>query len=304
MLPEVKNSRTEFEVTQLIGEDADRGRPLRHLDRHDVLENICRQHDVHGLAGDVDHAAPHGPQHEVEHDGNAHADGQCNERWNGAVGNDPVVHAHGEQGHRQRKYVDQEGRQRDVPVTAPVDLDHRPEPMVARQISGSNGTRVSLGCCPHQEGVAGIVGAQRLDAQDLRGAILNCRVEYLDALIIRIDPEEDQCRTVPHDQDGWKNDRGDVGNVPLDGLGLQSGPPGSPVVQGHRELSVEDRKAAQQSVPAHGAAVMGSQISQGSGEGVGSWRAEIDRSTDPVWLVVDRAVFSLFGGPREQSKCL
>ena len=63
-----------IEVAELIGDDADRSRPLRHLHRHHVLENICRKNDVHGLAGHVDHAASHRAKHKVEHDGKTHPD--------------------------------------------------------------------------------------------------------------------------------------------------------------------------------------------------------------------------------------
>ena len=68
-----------FEVAQLVGQDADRSRPCRQLQRLHVFEDLGRQHDIDLLARDVDDAAADCAQDEIEDDGDDHADGQCDQ---------------------------------------------------------------------------------------------------------------------------------------------------------------------------------------------------------------------------------
>ena len=86
-----------IEVAHLVGEDADRGRPLRHLHRQHVLEDVRGQHDVELLAGHVDDAAADHAQDEVEDDRNDQADRQRDQRGNRAVGHHAVVDVHDEE---------------------------------------------------------------------------------------------------------------------------------------------------------------------------------------------------------------
>ena len=62
------------EVAQLVGENADRRRPLRHLQRHDMLEDVGGEHDVDLLAGHVDDPAADHAEQEIEDDREAQAE--------------------------------------------------------------------------------------------------------------------------------------------------------------------------------------------------------------------------------------
>ena len=63
-----------IEVAKLVGNDADRSRPLRHFHRHHMFEDVGGKNHVHGLSGHVNHAASHRAKHKIEHDGEAHPD--------------------------------------------------------------------------------------------------------------------------------------------------------------------------------------------------------------------------------------
>ena len=199
-----------IEIAQLVGDDADRGRPLRHLHRHHMFEDVGGQHDVDRLAGDVDHAAAYHAQHKIEHDRQPHSDRQRDQRRDRAVRDNPVVHAHNEQRRRQRQHVDQKGGQRNVPVTGPVHLDHRPEPMIARKVSCGDRTRVGFHRSPDQERVAGILRGDRCDRPNMSRARLDQGIEDLDGLLGRVDAEQNQRGPILHDQDGGEHQGRDV----------------------------------------------------------------------------------------------
>jgi hypothetical protein len=64
--------------------------------------------------------------------------------------------------------------------------------MIPREISRSDCARVSFSGGPDEKGVAGIVRDQRSNAGDPRCARIRRGIENFDALVFRIDPNEDQ----------------------------------------------------------------------------------------------------------------
>ena len=142
-VPDVKNSRTESKFAHLIGEDADRCRPLRHFDRQHVFENVGRQHDVELLAGHIDDPAADHAQDKIEYDGDAHSDGERDQRRDRAIWHDAVVDVHDEKRARQRQHVHDQGGGRNVAVIRPETPDDGPEPVRARQVAGGDRPRIA-----------------------------------------------------------------------------------------------------------------------------------------------------------------
>jgi hypothetical protein len=66
--------------------------------------------------------------------------------------------------------------------------------------------------------------------------------------------------------------------MPFDSLGFETGASGCPVIKRDRQLSVEDGEPSQQGFATYGASMIGSQICQGSGEGI------LAKSPSPVGL--------------------
>jgi hypothetical protein len=87
-------------------------------------------------------------------------------------------------------------------------------------IAPSDCARLSITGGPDEKGVAGIGRNQCINARNPRCARVQRGIENLDALVFRIDPNEDQRSPVFHDQYGGKNHRRNVENGALDGLGL------------------------------------------------------------------------------------
>jgi len=198
-----------------------------------VLENVGSEDDVDRLAGDIDHAAANRPEDEVERNREPHSDRQGNQRRKRAIGDDAVVDAHGEEGRRQREHIYQEGCKRDVAVAAPMQLDHRPEPMASRQIACSDGACVALDRRPDEECVSGVVGRDGLDRVKLGETGRQGRIEDFDIASGFVEFQQDQRRPILHDKDGRQHQRGDIGNVAFDGFGLEARALSCTVIEGN-----------------------------------------------------------------------
>ena len=85
-----------IEFTDLISQNADRCRPLRQFYRQHVLKDVRRQNNVEFLAGHIDDPAADHAQHKIKNDGDAHPDGEGDQRWDRAVWNDTVIDVHDE----------------------------------------------------------------------------------------------------------------------------------------------------------------------------------------------------------------
>ncbi len=220
-VPEVKNSRTEFEFAHLVGENADRGRSLRHLDREDVLEDVRRQDDIELLAGHVDDPAADHAQHEIEDNGDAHADRQGDERGNCAVRHDAIIDVHNEKRARQCQHVHDQRGGRDMAVIRPEAADDRPEPVGVRQVTGGDGARIG-GCgradkeCKAQIFVGKLVEGARL------GSGIRARVDDRRNLGVEVDRQQYTGRAIAHRKDGWQHEGRDFRQAAAQRLGLEA----------------------------------------------------------------------------------
>ena len=254
------------EVAQLVREDADRLRPLRHLQRHDVLEDVGGKHDVDLLAGHVDDPAADHAKEEVEDDRNAEAESERDQGRDRAVRDHAIVHVHDEDRRRECDQVHDERRDRDMTVVGAKAGDDGPEPVRARQVARGDGARIRLRDRAHEERVAGIFGFGTW----LRGgAGLGRRIDDLGLLRRAIDLDQNTGRTVPHDEDGREHERRDIGKVALDRLGFEAGALRRTRKQLDVELAVADREPREQSFAAQRATMACREIDQRIGERIG-----------------------------------
>ena len=179
-----------IEIAQLIGENSDRLRPLRHLHREHVFEDVGRQHDVDLLAGHIDDPATDRSQDEIEHDRERHADGKRDQRCDRAVRHHAIVHVHDEQWRRQRDDIDDESRDRDVTVVGPVAANDRPEPMIFRHVSRGNGSRVGRRNRTHEEYIAQMIGIRGIEGANLRRRVY-ARIHHLRRSRFVVDRQQD-----------------------------------------------------------------------------------------------------------------
>src|SRR5262245_52893305 len=119
--------RVEF--ADLIGENADGPRRLRHPPAQHRREEVRGHDDVELLARPVDDAAAHHADVEVVDDRNAHADRQRDHRGHGAVRDYAVVDVHDEEGARQSQQIDKQRGHSNVAVVRPEAARNRPEPV-------------------------------------------------------------------------------------------------------------------------------------------------------------------------------
>ena len=69
-------------------------------------------------------------KHEIEHDGDDHADRKRNQRRNRAVRHDAIVDVHREDRRGEREQIDDQRGNRDVAVVLPEPLGDGPEPVL------------------------------------------------------------------------------------------------------------------------------------------------------------------------------
>ena len=155
--------------------------------------------------------------------------------------------------------------------------------------------------------MAGLVPAihrRRRQQHDLRRRRLIRGIEDLRALVLLVDSKKDQRDPVLHDQYGGQDQRGNVQDVPLNSFGFQSGAPGSPVVQGNRQPTVQYREASQQGFAANGATVVGGKVCQRGGEGIVAERPAAWLGRPRIRLVRRRMGRggSLLGCPKQQGR--
>ena len=149
-----------------------------------------------------------------------------------------------------------------MPVTAPVHLDDRPEPVGSGKVACGDRARISFDRSPDQKRVAGILRGDRSDRADLHGARLHQGIEHLGGFVCLVYPKENYRTAIFHDEDGGQNQGRNIDNLPLDGFGLQPRSSGGAVIERHREASVEDGQPPQQGLAADGSAVVARKIGQ------------------------------------------
>lgn len=124
-----------IEIPHLVGQDTDRYRPLGHLDREDVLENIGSENHIEFLAGHVDDPRADGPQQEVENNGKGKPDRERSQRRNCTVRHDAVIDVHREERCGEPEHVDNECGNGDVAVIRSEAANDTPEPVRFREVS-------------------------------------------------------------------------------------------------------------------------------------------------------------------------
>ena len=102
--------------------------------------------------------------------------------------------------------------------------------------------------------------------------------------------QENQCGPIFHDQDGRENQSRDIENIPLNRLGFEPCTPSRAVIEGYRQLPVEDRQPSQQRLSTDGSAMMGGQIGQRRGERVVSWSVNLPQTGSEPLRVTDVAI--------------
>ncbi len=150
--------------------------------------------------------------------------------------------------------------------------------MISRKVAGGHGSGFGLYGRPDQECVAGIFRRDHPDWPGLRLGRLRHGIEHTGAIVCLVDSQKDQRGPIFHNQDSRQDQRRDIEKFPLDRLSFQPGASGCPVIKRNRQLSIEDREPSQQGFATYGASMIGSQICQGSGQGV------IAKSPNPVGL--------------------
>src|SRR5207253_1718515 len=110
-------------------------------------------------------------------------------------------------------------------------------------------------------------------AQDLGSGKLRRGVNDLGVARAPVVLQEYAGGSVAHDQHGWEHQGGDVADLSLDGLGFESRPSGSAIVQRDRQSPVGDWQAGQERIAAQCPPMMTRKIK----EAIGQW---ISRITD------------------------
>ncbi len=237
-----------------------------------MFEDLGGQHHVDLLAGHIDDARAHLAQHEVEDDGDDHADAERDQRGDRAVRNNAVVDVHDEDRRGERQDVDDQRRDRDVAVIFPEPADDGPEPARLRHAAGCHRARVGLHRRTHEEGVAEIVGGVRAE-RDTRAAG-NRRIDDGRALNVAaiVAADKNARRAVFHDQHGRKHERRNFGDRAAHGFRLESGTRGRAFEQGDGEAAVLDRQRGEQRLTAQRTAVMGGKEQQRIGQRIAGRR--------------------------------
>ncbi len=186
-----------IEIPQLIGEHADRWRAGRQLHRLHMLEYLRGEHDVDLLAGDVDDAAAHHAQHEIEDDRDDHADRKRNERRDRAVRHDAIVDVHREDRRAEREQIDDQRRDRDVAVVLPESLGDGPEPVRLRRCSAGYAV-VGLRGRANEECIAEVILRVGADATPGVGEVRDGSMTFG----VGAAAGQDARRAVLHDQNG------------------------------------------------------------------------------------------------------
>jgi hypothetical protein len=207
-------------IAHLIGQYADGGRPLSHLDGQDMRKNIGGKNDVELLARHVDDAGSDRAQNKIESNCNAQPNAQSDERGNRGIRHHAVIDIHREERRREREHVDKERGDSDMAVIRPELANDAPEPMRLRYLPGRARALVRRSGWSDEEGVAHIVRFER------RRPHLSLRAGGWvdDSQLFRacVDLGQDTSRPILHDQDCRKNEGRDVVKRPLDRLNLQA----------------------------------------------------------------------------------
>jgi hypothetical protein len=125
--------------------------PALHAQVQNALHDLRGQLHIHTLARGIDNIGTRRRQHEVEDQHQRNADSQHPQCFHRVVGHHPVIHIHAEQGHGQRKDIDEHGGQQGIAVQAPVLQNHGPEPVAAARLHALlHGALLEAGHFEHQ----------------------------------------------------------------------------------------------------------------------------------------------------------
>ena len=244
-----------IEIADLVGDDADRGRPLRQLHREYMLEDVRGHDDVELLARHVDDAAAHHADDEIEDHRDPHADRQRDQRGHGAVRHHAVVDVHDEEGAREREHVHNQCGDRDVAVVRPEAAHDRPEPVRAGQVAGGDCARIGARCRADQKRETQILGVEFAHRARLRSCTA-ARIDHSRHFRVEVDREQNARRAVAHREHGGQDQRWDLGELAPYGLAFEASLGGGALEERRRQAAVEDGEAGHQGFAADRAAMM------------------------------------------------
>ena len=133
-----------LEIAQVVRVGSRRRGPRRQVQRHDAAKQGGGDHQVGLFACDVEQVGADHLGHELEADGQHHADGQGRQGLVGLVGDHAVVHVHDVKRADQGQEVDQERRADHLVVVAAVAPDDLPKPRFGHVVFGQLRAHVLL----------------------------------------------------------------------------------------------------------------------------------------------------------------